>query len=451
MRASITLSGLLLALLLPLPAAAGGPASLHDILEAAWDEDSEWRAARKTLDADRERMVQARGGLFPTLDASYSHMETDRRDRAEGTEEDYTSRSTSLSFAQPLFRPAAWYQYRRASAATSASEAQFHQQRQAFLLRVAEHYLDVLRAWDNLDAARAQERTISRQLEQTRESFDVGTVAVTDVHEAEAAWDLARVEVIVAESDFEVARDRLEAFTGRRWEQLAGLREEIPLEVPSPEDPREWQDMAREGNPEVVMARHGREAAQHESRERLSDQLPTMDFVAQYQDSELDGDAGGFTQFESDRRTRSYGIEVNMPLFRGGRLNSQRREAALRAESSSEDYRVAWRDAGQQALALHRRVSADTQRVQARRQSIRSAQSALRATESGYEVGTRNIVDLLNAQQNLFTARRDFANARYDYILNSLELHAMAGILEEEELHLVNEWMSLEEAVEMYE
>ena len=450
MRISLTLSGLVL-LLLPVAAPAEGTASLHDILEAAWDEDSEWRAARSTLEADREIMVQARGTLFPSVDASYSHMEIDRRDRTQGTDEDFTSRATTLSLNQPLFRPSAWYQYRRASAATSASEAQFHQERQAFLMRVAGHYVEVLRAWDNLDAARAQKRAIARQLEQTRESFDVGMVAVTDVHEAEAAWDLARVEVIVAESDFEVARDRLEAFTSRRWDRLAGLREDIPLEVPTPEEPEEWRQMAREANPQVIMARHGRDAAQHESRERLSDQLPTMDFVAQYQDSEIDGDAGGFTQFESDRRTRSYGVEISMPLFRGGSLNSRRREAALRAESSSEEYQRTWRDAGQQALSLHRRVRADVQRVSARNRAVRSAETALRATESGYEVGTRNIVDLLNAQQNLFTARRDLANARYDYILNSLELHATAGMLEEDHLHQIDEWLSAEQAVEVYE
>ncbi len=447
MRILICLTGLL-ALIGP-ASATSGMASLNDVLEAAWEEDHEWRAARNTLEADQQRVVQGRANLLPRLDAQYSIMENSREDGTTGITQEFTERTGSLRFAQPLFSPSAWYQYRQAASAGSASEAQFQQARQDFLLRVARHYLDVLRAGDNLGAARAQERAISRQLEQTRESFEVGMVSVTDVHEAEAAHDLARVEVIAAEAEFEIARDRLEAFSGRRWEQLAGLREEMPLEPPDPREPEAWVKMTREHNPMVVTAMHQRDGARYESNERFSAQLPEVNLVGQYQDTRLDGEPGAIAFRESE--SYAYGVEISMPLFAGGALNSRRKESALRAETATDEFQRAWRDAGQQALALHRRVNADVQRVNARRQSIRSAESALRATESGYEVGTRNIVDVLNAQQNLFSTRRDFANARYDYILNSLELRATAGALEERDLELVNEWLSLDEPVELYQ
>ena len=437
-----------------LPAQA---ATLHDVLEAAWEADSEWSAARNTWEAEQQTRVQGRAALLPNVSAQYSWLENDRKNSSSafsGTiDQSFQTETTTLRLLQPLFRPAAWYGYRGAAAITSVAEAQFQEARQNFLLRVSEQYFNVLRAWENLDAARAEERAIARQLEQTRERFEVGLVPITDVHEAEAAYDLSQVALIVADADFGIARDRLEALTDRSWDTLATLRAELPLAGPDPEDPQEWVSRARENNPVILAALRASDAARYESRSRLSDQLPTVDFVAQHQRAKTDGEfiVGGTTLVdgESEQRTNSYGIEINLSLFQGGALNSRRKQAALQASASQDQYRQTWRDVGQQTLALHRTVKADLLRVRARSQAIRSAESALRATESGYEVGTRNIVDVLNAQRLVFNARRDYANARYDYIINSLTLKALAGQLDEQDLVAVNEWLTMDNAVEL--
>ena len=447
------------ALLLSVWQASATAATLNDVLEAAWQADSQWSAARRTWEANQQGRVQGRAALLPSVSAQYSILENDRKnsgDTVDGSvDQEFRTTTTTLQLLQPLFRPAAWFSYRQADAFTSVAEAQFHEARQDFLLRVSEQYFNVLRAWENLDAARAEARAIERQLDQTRERFEVGLVPITDVHEAEAAADLSQVAVIVADSEFGIARDRLEALTERRWEQLALLQSDLPLAGPDPQDPQSWVDRARAQNPVILAALRSSDAAQYESRSRLSDQLPTIDFVAQHQRAETDGEfiVGGtnLVDGESNQRTNSYGIEINLPLFQGGALNSRRKQAALEASASKDQYRQAWRDVGQQTLALHRTVNADLLRIRARGQAIRSAESALRATESGYEVGTRNIVDVLNAQRNLFNARRDYANARYDYIVNTLTLKSLAGQLEEQDLANINDWLAPEDTIELYQ
>lgn len=426
-------------------------ANLEDIRNAAWEADNEWAAARRNWQADQETLTQGRAGLLPSVNASYSDFEVEQDPENAPTTQEYDTSTLAVQATQPLFRPGAWFGYQQAKAATSAAEAQFQQARQDFLLRVSEQYLGVLRTWDNLVTARAEEKAIARQLEQTRERFDVGLVPRTDVEEARAAYDLSRVNLIVAESDFHIARDRLEALTGKRWEQLAVLREELPLAGPDPADPAKWVKLAQESNPGVVAADFSAKSARYQARQGLSAQLPTVDLVGQWSDTEDAFFDGQNQPVAFQTETTRVGIEVKLPLFQGGALNSQRKQAAFRHEAAKERYQLTHRDVGQQARSQYRVVEADVLRVKARRQAIRSARSALEATRSGYEVGTRNVVDVLNAQRTLYAAQRDYDTARYDYIQDSLRLKALAGVLEEKDLAQVNGWLSETRMVDLYQ
>lgn len=428
-------------------------ADLEAIRNAAWDADSEWTAARRTWKAEQETLTQGRSGLLPSVTASYRDTESEFDPADVDGTTSFENTTLSIEARQPLFRPEAWFGYQQAQAATSRAEAKFRQARQDFYLRVSEQYLGVLRAWENLVSARSEEKAISRQLEQTRNRFDVGVVPRTDVEEARAAHDLSRSRLIGAKSEFLIARDKLEALTGKRWEKLAVLGDELPLNGPQPAEPARWVERARAQNPQVQARESGAEAARQNARQRLAGQLPTVDLIGSWQDAQQTNpftENGRVGSFSSDAQTTTYGIEVRMPLFRGGALNSQRKEAALRHEAARAQYERAHRDAGQRARSLYRRVNSDALRVKARRQAIRSAESALEATQSGYEVGTRNVVDVLNAQQNLYGARRDYANARLDYILNSLRLKATAGMLKEQSLARINGWLSREETLDLY-
>ncbi|WP_111655612.1 TolC family outer membrane protein [Isoalcanivorax indicus] len=451
MRSPYRLFAALVALVLMNSAVGARAATLADVLESAWQADSQWSAALRTWEAEQQNVTQGRAGLLPSLNASYSWLESRREFPDLGIpSQDSTDQTLTFTLAQPLFRPGAWNAYKQADSATSVAAANFQQARQDFFLRVSEQYFGVLRAWENLTSIRAEERAIGRQLEQTRERFDVGLVPITDVYEAEAAYDLTRVELIVLESEFDIARDRLEALTGRTWQSLAALREELPLSGPEPAEPSQWVELARQQNPGILASLHESEATRYLARQETAAMAPTVDLVAQHQRYRTDLDLpGGLGTTGQDINSTAYGIEVNMPLFAGGGLNSRRKQAALRHAASQDIYQQTWRDVGQQTLATYRMVSANAQRITARAQAIRSAESALEATEAGYEVGTRNIVDVLNAQRTLFAARRDYANARYDYIIDSLGLKALAGVLEEQDIQQVNNWLEPMNQVEL--
>lgn len=448
---------------------ASGPtfgATLQDVASAAWDNDYEWDAARKTWLAADETRKQGFGGLLPQVTASYSHLRNKQRYEAfagqpggSPLQRKYETQVGSVNVVQPLFRMDAWYEYQRTKTVSSAAEASFNSARQNFLLRVSEQYMNVLRTRENLTSAQAEERALARQLDQANERYKVGLVPVTDVNEAQAAYDLSRVGLIVGESDFGIARDQLEALTGKRWDSLDSLKAELPMSGPEPADPETWVEQAQANNPQVQVARNNAETARAISKQGLSAQMPTVDLVGQYQHQHILnqnininalGAAAGAGGLGSGTESNYYGVQVSMPLFAGGTLNSKRKQAALNYQASEQQYKVVWRDAGQQTRSLHRVVQANVLRVQAQRQALLSAQSALNATESGYSVGTRNIVDVVVAQRNLYSSQRDYASARYTYILDSLRLKAAAGILTEADLAEVNGWLDSSKPVNLY-
>ncbi|MEY1660956.1 TolC family outer membrane protein [Isoalcanivorax beigongshangi] len=421
-------------------------ATLAEVLEAAWQADSEWNAALRTWEADQQLENQGRAALLPNVNASYSWLKNDLEVRtgAKG-DHDYESQTLTLSLVQPLFQPQAWYGYKQLKATTSVAAANFASARQDFLLRVSNQYFGVLRGWEDLTTLRAQERAIGRQLEQTRERYDVGLVAQTDVLEAQAAYDLTQSDRILAEAQFEIARDRLEALTNRNWDSLAKLQDDLPLDGPLPAKSEEWVELARARNPQLLMALYQSEVQQNNARVQAWAHSPTVDFVAQHQRYRDDDDT--LQPTPPNTRNTAYGVEVKLPLFQGGAVASRRKQAALQYEASQETYQRTWRDVGQQALSSFRVVHANALRIKAREQAIRSAQSALEATQAGYDVGTRNIVDVLNAQRTLFSAQRDYATTRYDYITESLTLKAVAGVLSEDDLQQVDQWLSRNDEV----
>lgn len=445
----------ILVLMLTSLASSVHAADLVQIANAAWSYDGTWRAARMSWDADQQLLVQGRAALFPNVSASYGRYDNEREIEDLGLDQNYGSEVSTFTLTQPLFRVDAWYGYKEAKSSTDIAQANFEQARQDFVLRVAQGYFGVLRAWDTLVSAKAEEKAIGRQLEQTQERFDVGLVPATDVEEAQATYDLTRVNLIVAQQQYDIARDQLETLTGQRWETLSELKDDLPMEGPQPASMSDWIDKAQAQNPQVLAARYNSELSENTAKRQLGAQLPQVQLVAQYQHSHLSPDEENNTLAQqsslNDTETRQIGVEVSLPLFQGGGLNSRRKEAALRADAAGYQYQQALRDIIQQARSAYRTVEADALRVSARKQAIRSARSALEATQSGYEVGTRNVVDVLNAQQALFAAERDFANARYDYIINSLTLKSTTGDLQQGDLAAINQWLSETDTLNIYQ
>lgn len=437
-KMSFQLSRLALATALLGLAVSAAAENLADVLAAAGEADPQWKATRATFEARDQTITQGRAGVLPTLVLAGEKFSNDIENNTTGATGSSDSERMALTFTQPLLRLDRWYQYQSARANASLTQAEYVVAEQEFLVRVTETYLAVLRANEQRSYARAEEAALARQLEQTKQRFKVGLIAITDVHETQAAYDLARVGLIVAESELAIARARLETLTGKRYSALAFPGEDMPVVLPTPEGADAWAEKARAGNASLTAARHSSRAAQQNARAATAGHLPTVDFVAQHATQDT-------RQFGAplDQTTDSVGFQFNWPLFAGGAINSQRKQANAQYDAAQATLRAAELNAVEGARTQYRVVEADVLRVAARKQAIVSAQSALDATQAGYEVGTRNVVDVLQAQRGAFAARRDLANARYDYILDLFRLHQTVGALAPGNIRESSQWLNV--------
>lgn len=426
-----------------LTAGAANAADLTTIYQQALANDAEIAAARATRDADGYNLTMARGALLPQANVSYNISKYDMEIDAPGSKisTDYDTKTLQLQASQTLFNLNSWYTYKAASTSDDAAELQLHLAEQQLVLRTAQAYFNVLRAQDNLATAQAQEKAVKRSLEQTKQRFDVGLIAVTDVHESQAVYDLAYVNLLGMEAALDISYEALEQLTGQHFDRVAPLQADVAMEMPAPEKAEDWVQSGLDKYVGVLLAEAGLDAQRLQRNAARSNHLPKVELTAAYQD----GDQYQFTLGGTvPAQTTVIGVQISMPLLAGGSLYGQSKKAAKNyaaAEFQAESQR---RAAKQSIRSLFRQVQTDSLNVKARKQSITSAESALEATETGYKVGTRNIVEVLNAQGNLYSAQRDYANARYDYILNLLNLKFYAGTLNEGDITALNAWLAPE-------
>lgn len=419
-------------------AGAAAAENLAIALADADARDPQWQATRAGYEARREVLAQGRAGVLPSLVLSGEQFSNEQTNNQTNASSSYDSSRLALTLTQPLLRFDRWFAYQTARASRSQIDAELVQAEQDYLVRITETYLAVLRASEQLAFARAEEAAVARQLEQAQQRFKVGLIAITDVHETQAAHDLAKVGLIVAGSDLAVARARLETLTGKRYSALAFPGEDMPVALPLPEGADAWAEKARIGNAGLIAARHAARAAQQNARSAAAGHLPNVDLVAQ----RVDHETQAFGPL-LDTSTDSVGVQFSWPLFAGGAVNSKRKQAGQEYNAAHDNLRAAELLAVEAGRTQYRLLEADVLRVGARKQAVVSAQSALDATHAGQEVGTRNIVDVLQSQRTAFAARRDLANARYDYILDLLRLHRAAGSLSREALIAHNQWLNV--------
>lgn len=416
---------------------------LLQIFAEAQKEDSQLQAAYAKLQADLEAIPQSRALLLPDLTVSANTATVDREFSGGGnkTEERFNSNGYSARLTQPLFRADRWYQLLSAKEGGKQALAEYSNAEQDLIIRVAEAYFNILRAEDNLSSAVAAETAFRRQLEQTQERFDVGLIAVTDVHEAQAIYDLSRVTRITQEEERDNSFTALETLTNSRYDSINRLDKSMPVAGPNPAALQDWIRLALENNISLSASQHQVAAAKHEVSRQKSGHLPTLDAVASYAHSE----DGGISFLGNESDIENYALELSIPLFKGGGTQSKVREAHHRLNQAKENYETQYRTIKQDIQRQHRTVNSDALRVTARQLALKSSQSALEATEGGYEVGTRNIVDVLQARNTLFEAQRNYYNAIYDYILDSLKLKRIAGTLSINDLESFNQWLTLSE------
>ena len=418
--------------------------TLTDIYESALQNDPVLRAARANFNADHENKSIARGALLPQISVSGDYTQSELNDSSPivgmGGLIDSDTTSFNISLNQAIFDMPSWYSFQSGKALSESARAQFSADQQSLIIRVSEAYFNVLRAYDNMQTRMAEERAIQRQLEQTRERFEVGLLPVTDVHEAQAVFDDAVVNSLEARGALNIAFEGLEVLTGENHQVLAGLTETFVATNPEPLSNQEWVDFSIGNNFQLKVAELGKDAAYNSAKAAAAVRLPKVSGRVSYFDSDSDG-TRYTSPFESQQDGHSFVVSVSMPIWMGGSVDAQRRQAKQRSIASDEGYTATKRNTVQAARSLHQLVQTNTARVKARKQSITSADSALQATQAGYEVGTRNIVDVLVAQRTVYQARRSYANARYDYILSMMGLKEVAGQLSPDDVFQLNAWL----------
>ena len=411
--------------------------NLYDVYELALKNDPLLRAAEATYRAGKENKAQGIAGLLPTLSIGGSTNWNEYRIE-EQLQDQYNSNSYYGNINQPIFRLDKWFQFERGSALSESAEAEFAYQQQETMIRVASAYFNVLNSFDNLNAAQAEEKAIQRQKDLAKKRFDVGLAAITEVQETQAAYDLTIVSRISRQAQLDSAQETLTSIIGRDISLLSPLSDNFEISLPDPLDRESWVSLGLKNNYQLKSAKLQRDAAQASARASASNHLPQIDLVGRIsQSTSKQGKFGGFIQnplFGIEQDTRQYSIQFNLPLFAGGAISSARRQAYANYDRSKEQAIYTERSTIRDVRSNHFGVQTQVANVTARKQALASAESALKATEVGYEVGTRNTVDLLDAQKRLFQAQRDYASSRYEYIISMLRLKASVGSLNPDDL-----------------
>ena len=423
--------------------------SLLDIYNDALENDPQYRSAEFSYLSGKEIKVQGRAALLPNVTLSAQTNWNEYYQLGE-LQNEYNNFSTAARITQPLIRLDSWFKYRQSKFLTDAAEADFAYSQQTLIVRTAELYFGVLRAIDNLNAARSEERAIKKQLDQIHQRYEVGLSAITEVQEAQLAYDLSLAAKIRSEGAVYTAKESLNALVGREIVSLNGLVNDLNVSNPVPDSKEEWTKKAIENNFRLKAATLRKFASKNNARSVASDHLPKIDIVGTQIESEtnqytFDGvNTGGLFNITIPDETQrdTYSLQLSMPIFQGGAVISRTKQAYAESNKSSEDALFTERSVIQDVRSQFSSVVTLVANLKAQKQAVISATSALEATKVGYEVGTRNIVDLLQAEKNLYSAEKDLSNAKYDYLITTLRLHLAAGTLSPENLIEINNLLS---------
>ena len=422
--------------------------NLLEVYEAAVTNDAALRAARAGFDATEELVPQARSALMPNLVAGARTAWNEREfpgsrisdpnnpgNTRQIPDQEFNDHGWNAQLIQPLLDMESWYTLSSTKASVNAAEFDLRAAEQNLILRSVQSYLNVLRAQDLLDSTTAEEAAVKRQLEQVQQRFDVGLVAITDVLESQAAYDSAVVRRIQADGDHDIFFESLGTLTGINYESIDRISDKLPIVDPSPRDESVWVEEAMRSNLGIRAAQEQLSAANRNVRARASGHLPTIDAVVT-QSHFVTGAPNFFNADTTDDTI--YSLQLNMPIYTGGLIRARTKEASALKRQAEELLLNQQRTVTRDVRNLYQAVATDVVRVKARLKAIESSRSALDATETGYEVGTRNIVDVLRAQQLLYRSQFDYADSRYNYVIDLLVLKDLAGSLVDADLEELN-------------
>ncbi|RAP56982.1 type I secretion protein TolC [Oleiagrimonas sp. MCCC 1A03011] len=439
-------------LALAITAAMPGMAHAEDLMQAyqqARQNDPQLALAEANTRSVHEGINQARAALFPQIDASLG-LTQDNRGRSSGTYIDQSTgqlymtpatgylrtRNLSLTLSQSVFDLSRYEDLKSAHAQADSQNSQYTAEEQNLLVRVATAYFNVLTAKDQVAFSKAQEKSLARELDQAQQRFKVGLSAITDVQDAKAQHDSATAQLISAQNALDDAREALTQITGEPARNLKVLRDEVPLQPPVPNDVSDWVRTALQNNPSIMAQRYNVDAADYQISSARAGHLPTISANVSYGKSSTWSENG--TLNTSTPSDTTFGLTLRVPIFSGGLVQSQVRQAIAQRDASKDGLESQRRQTIRNTRNYFRSVIAGISEVEATRQAVQSSQSALEATEAGFKVGTRTIVDVLIGQQNLTNAQQSYSRARHQFVLNQLLLKQAAGTITVKDLQAVN-------------
>ncbi|HIO93497.1 MAG TPA: type I secretion protein TolC [Leucothrix mucor] len=408
--------------------------NLYQVYLHAQSNDAQLKASESAFLAMQEKRPQALSALKPQVNLSasgtYSTQFTSRvANRADGGAA-FLNFGYTLNLTQPLYRKSINVQIDQANASILQAQASLEADQQSLMLRVADAYIAYLKAKDNAKFAKLETNSILRQLNQVKAYFDAGRLAITDVKEAQARYDLSRAQEVSVTQQIDIAKENLRAITGHYYNNLLGTANSIPLIQPQPNNIETWSKAAVANSKAVHIAEHAVVLAQSNIDLARAGKSPTVDLFARHSGSTTHGES----IFDQDKFDAAVGIQVNIPLYTGGSVASRTREARHLLQQSRYKLESQKRAATQQTRAAYLATISGLSQVKALKQALISNQTAAKATRTGFKVGTRTAVDVLVSLRETFRSQRDYTTARYDFLLNTLKLKQAAGILKSSDL-----------------
>jgi outer membrane protein len=434
-RPAALIAGLTLLAVAPLSHAQRD--SLIDIYALAQSNDHQLKSDYAEYLADQEVAAINRSVLRPQITgtASVSRANTDSSGTTS-SKTDTDNKTYGIALTQQLLNTNAWNTYEQGKSQAQLAQATYAASEQELIIRSAQAYFDTLRAIDQLQTDTAEEKAQATLLEQTKQRYEVGLISINDVHETQAAYDSATANRINSEANVGIQLDALTVITGKLHDDIVPLKENFEVVEPEPKNKQAWVDFALANNLSLKVSNLRVEASQLGKKAAKSNHLPTLTGSINYSDSDIN--TTGSTSLDNDSATTTFSLNLSMPLYTGGSLSARERQAVQTSIRDQEDLLFTRRSTIQNTRSLYLSVTTDIAQLKARKQAIISNESALSATKAGYDAGTRDIVDVVNAQSNLFQAQRDYLDTLYDYIINTLLLKQAAGNLQISDIELLN-------------
>lgn len=421
---------------------------LKQVLDDALQNNSDYLVAQSQLNISEEYKVSARGLLLPSLNFEASHTLLDNTYKtgnsalSTASNVNTSTNQWRLTLEQTILNFTDWYAFKAGSHQAESGKIKFSQASQTLMLQTMKHYLSVVEAQEDLNVNKAEESALAKQLKRLQDQYDLGLVAITDLYEGQATYDLAKVNVLKAQRSVDARYKELTAFSGKTYQHLLGFSEQTPLDVDPSMTVEKWLETAMQFNHDLLVASSEKNIADYDYKSKKASHLPTLSLNALYSDGRIDGEQYNANIDGSSQKTQQLALTLRVPLYSGGSTSSQSRVAAAQRNIANDEYLGIKRKVEENIKGFYDDLVVQKLQIQAMQSAVLSSEKAFTSISNGFDQGNRSLLDVLNAQSLVYQAKRDLLVARMTFIELSLSLKKESGILTAEDVLFYNNWLT---------